>query len=70
MNKLAQFIYEYEKQISDEDFVESEAKERISQIKTIDDVKEYYLVERGWDQEWLKDAFIDLLILIIKNKIV
>ena len=40
MNKLAQFIYEYEKQISDEDFVESEAKERISQIKTIDDVKE------------------------------
>jgi hypothetical protein len=62
---LGEQVLEFEKEISDEGLIHEE-KENILKLTTLEEVKEYYLYDRGWKDD---DDFIDTLLnLIIRLK--
>jgi len=67
LTPLQQHIYNYEVEISGEDFANEEL-ENIKKLNNIDDVKKYYGAYRGWDTD--KDFKYDLIRLIktLKSK--
>jgi len=62
MKELSKTLFDFECEISGEDFA-LECKDDFNDIKTLKDVKEYYLVERGWDgDDSLEDLLMDFII--------
>jgi hypothetical protein len=62
---LGEQVLEFEKEVSDEDLIHEE-KENILKLTTLEEVKEYYLYDRGWKYD---DDFVDTLMdLIIRLK--
>jgi hypothetical protein len=57
MNKIAEIVWEFEKDISGEEEVE-EFREDIEELTTWDEVVEYYESERGWGDD--RDLMSDL----------
>jgi hypothetical protein len=53
---LAEKVFDFECEISGEQVLEFEVE--IDKLKTLEDVKNYYLYERGWISD---DSFVDLL---------
>lgn len=59
---LTEKVFKFEVEVSGEDFALEVALE-IDKLKTLGDVKEYYLYERGWiDDESLVDLLFDFII--------
>ena len=59
---LGEQVLEFEKEVSDESFV-NEEKENILNLTTLEEVKDYYMNERGWrDDNSFVDTLMDLLI--------
>ena len=59
---LGEQVLEFEKEVSDEDFV-NEEKENILKLTTLEEVKDYYMDYRGWkDDDSMVDTLINLLI--------
>ena len=54
---IGEQVLEFEKEVSDESFV-NEEKENILKLTTLEEVKEYYMEERGWKDD---DSFVDTL---------
>ena len=54
---LSEKVFEFECEISGEQVLEFEIE--IDKLKTLEDVKNYYLYERGWVND---DSLVDLLI--------
>ena len=62
LTPLQQYLYDYEVEISGEDFA-LEVKNKIDKLETLKDVKEYYLYYRGWvGDESLEDLLFDFII--------
>ena len=61
--RLAEKVFAFECEVSFEDFALGE-KENIDKLKTLDEVKEYYLDFRGWRSD---DSLIELLFDFIIN---
>ena len=62
---IGEQVLEFEKEVSDESFV-NEEKENILKLTTLEEIKDYYLYDRGWKDD---DCFTDTLInLIIRLK--
>jgi hypothetical protein len=60
--KLSEEVFEFECEISGEDFA-LEEKVNIDKLETLNDVKEYYLDYRGWDSDSsLRELFFDFII--------
>jgi hypothetical protein len=58
---LSEKVFEFECEISGEQVLEFEIE--IDKLKTLEDVKNYYLYERGWvNDESLVDLLIDFII--------
>ena len=55
--KLSERVFEFECEVSGEDFA-FEVKVDIDKLETLEDVKEYYLYERGWVNI---ESFVELL---------
>ena len=65
--KLSEKVFEFENEISGEDFA-LEVKSEIDELKTLDEVKDYYLYERGWiDSDDLVENLIDFIIYLSKE---
>jgi hypothetical protein len=61
LTPLQQYVYDFESNVSGEDFAEEE-KENIMNLKTVGDVKKYYADYRGWmDDNSLREMLMDLL---------
>jgi hypothetical protein len=61
LTPLQQYVYDFESDVSGEDFAEEE-KENIMNLKTVSDVKKYYADYRGWmDDNSLREMLMDLL---------
>lgn len=59
---IGEQVLEFEKEVSDESFV-NEEKENILNLTTLEEVKDYYMDERGWrDDSSFVDTLMDLLI--------
>jgi hypothetical protein len=59
---LVEKVLNFEEEVSGEDFV-LEVKEDIEKLETLEDVRNYYLYDRGWiDDESLVDALTYFLI--------
>ena len=59
---IGEQVLEFEKEVSDESFV-NEEKENILKLTTLEEVKDYYMNERGWrDDNSFVDVLMDLLI--------
>jgi len=58
---LGEQVLEFEKEVSDESFV-NEEKENILKLTTQEEVKEYYMEERGWKDD---DSFVDTLMCLL-----
>jgi hypothetical protein len=59
---LVEKVLKFEEEVSGEDFV-LEVKEDIEKLETLEDVRNYYLYDRGWiDDESLVDALTYFLI--------
>jgi len=59
---IGEQVLEFEKEVSDESFV-NEEKENILKLTTLEEVKDYYMNERGWrDDNSFVDTLMDLLI--------
>ena len=61
--KLSEKVFEFECEVSGEDFA-FEVKVDIDKLETLEDVKEYYLYERGWVN---LESFVELLFDLIIN---
>jgi hypothetical protein len=60
--KLNEKVFEFECEISGEDFA-LEVKNEIDKLETLKDVKEYYLDYRGWRfNDSLEELLIDFII--------
>lgn len=60
--KLSEKVFEFELEISGEDFA-LEVKSEIDKLETLEDVKDYYLYTRGWKGDSsLEDLLFDLII--------
>jgi hypothetical protein len=58
---LSEKVFEFECEISGEQVLEFEIE--IDKLKTLEDVKNYYLYERGWvNDKSLVDLLIDFII--------
>ena len=65
--KLSEKVFEFENEISGEDFA-LEVKSEIDELKTLDEVKDYYLYQRGWiDSDDLVETLIDFIIYLSKE---
>ena len=62
---LGEKVYEFESEISDYEFALGE-RERILKLKTLDEVKNYYLDDRNWCCD--NGLMIELINLIIRLK--
>jgi hypothetical protein len=61
LTPLQQYVYDFESDVSGEDFAEEE-KENIMNLKTVGDVKKYYTDYRGWmDDSSLREMLFNLL---------
>jgi len=58
---IGEQVLEFEKEVSDESFV-NEEKENILKLTTLEEVKEYYMEERGWKDD---DNFVDTLMCLL-----
>ena len=58
---LGEQVLEFEKEVSDEDFI-NEEKENILNLTTLEEVKDYYMDERGWRDD---SSFIDTLMCLL-----
>ena len=59
---LSEKVFEFECEISGDDFA-LEEKVNIDKLETLNDVKEYYLDYRGWNNvESLRELFFDFII--------
>lgn len=58
---LGEQVLEFEKEVSDEDFV-NEEKEKILNLTTLEEVKDYYMDERGWRDD---SSFVDTLMCLL-----
>lgn len=62
IENLSEKVFVFEGEVSSEDFA-LEIKEDIDKLKTLDDVKNFYLYDRGWvNSESLVDLLIDFII--------
>jgi hypothetical protein len=60
--KLSEEVFEFECEISGDDFA-LEEKVNIDKLETLNDVKEYYLDYRGWDNDSsLRELIFDFII--------
>jgi len=60
--KLSEEVFEFECEISGDDFA-LEEKVNIDKLETLNDVKEYYLNYRGWNNvESLRELLFDFII--------
>ena len=67
LTPFQQEIYDFEEEISGEDFA-LEEKVNIDKLKTLNDVKEYYLDYRGWNNDSsLRELFFDFIIDLKQN---
>ena len=58
---LSERVFDFEVEISNEQALEFETE--IDKLKTLEDVKNYYLYERGWiDVDSLVDLLFDFII--------
>ena len=58
---LSERVFDFEVEISNEQALEFETE--IDKLKTLEDVKNYYLYERGWiNDESLVDLLFDFII--------
>jgi hypothetical protein len=65
--KLSEEVFEFECEISGEDFA-LEEKVNIDKLETLNDVKEYYLDYRGWDSDSsLRELFFDFIVNLKKE---
>jgi hypothetical protein len=65
--KLSEKVFEFENEISGEDFA-LEVKSEIDELKTLDEVKDYYLYKRDWiDSDDLVEILIDFIIYLSKE---
>jgi len=61
IENLSEKVFDFECEISNEQALEFE--DDINRLKTLEDVKLYYLYERGWvNDESLVDLLFDLII--------
>jgi len=60
---LGEQVLEFEKEVSDESFV-NEEKENILKLTTLEEVKDYYMDDRGWRGD---DDFVDTLIHLLST---
>ena len=60
-NPISRWVYKYEMEISDPDFVREELP-KIRNLKTTDDVIKYYTDDRGWDED--KDLQQELIYVV------
>ena len=68
--KLSEKVFEFECEVSGEDFA-LEVKEGIDKLETLEEVKNYYLYERGWiSDDSLVDLLFDLIIDLKKKQII
>lgn len=58
---LGEQVLEFEKEVSDENFV-NEEKEKILNLTTLEEVKDYYMDERGWRDD---SSFVDILMCLL-----
>jgi hypothetical protein len=59
---LVEKVLNFEEEVSGEDFV-LEVKEDIEKLETLEDVRNYYLYDRGWiDDESLVDVLTYFLV--------
>ena len=58
---LGEQVLEFEKEVSDESFV-NEEKENILKLTTLEEVKDYYMDDRGWRGD---DDFVDTLMCLL-----
>ena len=66
MKNLSNKVLEFEKEISEESFLEF--KEDIDKIETLEDVKVYYLYKRGWEDDIdLIETLINFIIEVKDN---
>jgi hypothetical protein len=64
---LVEKVLNFEGEVSGEDFV-LEVKEDIEKLETLEDVRNYYLYDRGWiDDESLVDVLTYFLVNIWKE---
>ena len=64
MTNLQTQVYNFEVEISGEEFADGEIN-NIRKLKKLNDVKEYYLYNRGWiGDESLLDCLLDFIIRI------
>ena len=64
MKNLSKTLFDFECEISGEDFA-LDCRDDFDNIKTLKDVKIYYLDERGWDgDDSLEDLLMDLIIML------
>jgi hypothetical protein len=62
MKNLSEKVFEFECEISGEDFA-LEVKEDIDKLEDLEDVRNYYLYGRGWlGDESLRVLLVDLII--------
>ena len=60
--KLSEKVFEFECEVSFEDFA-LEVKSEIDKLETLEDVRNYYLHDRGWlGDDSLMELLIDLII--------
>ena len=60
--KLSEKVFEFECEVSREDFA-LEVKSEIDKLETLEDVRNYYLNDRGWlGDDSLMELLIDLII--------
>jgi len=58
---IGEQVLEFEKEVSDESFV-NEEKENILKLTTLEEVKDYYMEKRGWKDD---DSFVDTLMCLL-----
>tara|TARA_B100001287_G_C22456109_1_gene422816 strand:- start:125 stop:340 length:216 start_codon:yes stop_codon:yes gene_type:complete len=58
---LGEQVLEFEKEVSDESFV-NEEKENILKLTTLEEVKDYYMDHRGWRDD---NSFVDTLMCLL-----
>jgi hypothetical protein len=60
---LVEKVLNFEEEVSSEDFV-LEVKEDIEKLETLEDVRNYYLYDRGWIND---ESLVDVLTYFLVN---
>lgn len=65
---IGEYILNFEREISNEEFVEAE-KEKLLKLSTVEEVVKYYTEDRGWgESKSLTSYLIDLIVDLYNNK--